>query len=189
MGLEYVYLFDILDEGLIVVDEKQKIQFINNRAKDIFGLRNKYILPHGSGKIEEGDIVIIGDTSFGDDDGGLDSKDLKVLGLHNNVNKGDYFLYIGKFGKGGEFSSGKVLSASYKLEKNIEENNLKVEIDYNQKKVVIIVNEKFMELEFIKSVGHIVVLDKNFNIKFYQAKGYTVRGETIKELLNDNSFY
>lgn len=189
MGLEYVYLFDILDEGLIVVDKKNDIQFINNRAKDIFGLRNKYVLPHGSGKIEEGDIIIIGDTSFGDDDGGLESNDLKVLGIHNTINKGDYFLYIGKFGRGGEYSSDKVLSASYKLEKDIEGNNLKVEIDYNKKKVAITVNEKVVELEFIKSVGHIVVLDKNYNIKFYQAKGYTVRGETIKEILNGNNFY
>ncbi|MCX7694830.1 MAG: sigma 54-interacting transcriptional regulator [Caloramator sp.] len=189
MDFEYKNILDILSDGILVLSSKLEIVYLNKRAKDIIGVRNKYEISHNEGCIEYGDVVLIGDTSFGDDDGGLESSDLIKLGLKEKVDKGDYFIYIGQYELGGSFISGRISSASYRLEEVIDGNKTSVTIDYGKRSVIIEVNGYKYVYEFLKSVGHMVVLDKNFNLKFYQGKGYTIRGETIKELLNGGRFF
>ncbi|PKM70315.1 MAG: sigma-54-dependent Fis family transcriptional regulator, partial [Firmicutes bacterium HGW-Firmicutes-18] len=51
------------------------------------------------------------------------------------------------------------------------------------------VNNEVYEMKFINTLGYMVVIDKNNgSVKFYQAKGYTVRKENIKNLLEETFF-
>ena len=63
-----------------------------------------YILKHQKGKIEAGDIVIIGDNAIGQDDGNLQGKSLKVIGIKNsNIKEGDSIIAIGTYKEEGSF--------------------------------------------------------------------------------------
>ena len=70
--------FDLLEDGLIVVDKNKIIQVYNRRAQDIFGLKEQSGPGHPAGKIAKGDIVILGDTCLGADDGELTPQDLEA---------------------------------------------------------------------------------------------------------------
>jgi sensor histidine kinase regulating citrate/malate metabolism len=58
-------MLDGISEGVIAVDNNNRICFINKKAKEIFGITYKQDIGHREGKINKGDIVIIGDTSIG----------------------------------------------------------------------------------------------------------------------------
>lgn len=168
--------------GVIVIDSEKKIIEINRKAKDIFGIKYRIDLGHDEGKIEDGDVVIIGDNSIGLDDGGIDDNDFKSLGIKEKIKKGSAFVYIGKYKIGGEYKnkdvqSGEILS----LEKYISGKQCKVEIDFLSKLINIKIDEKQFPYRYIKGIGHVVILDgKNGRIKFYQSKGYSVRKEDLK---------
>ncbi|MCX7884580.1 MAG: sigma 54-interacting transcriptional regulator [Caloramator sp.] len=176
--------------GVIAIDAERKIQEINEKAKEIFGIKYKIEIGHEEGKIEEGDLVIIGDNSIGLDDGGLDDDDFKSLGIKEKIKKGSAFVYIGKYKIGGEYrykdiQSGEILS----LEKYISGKQCKVEINFLNKIIDIKVDGKQFPYKYIKGIGHIVILDgKSGNIKFYQSKGYSVRKEDLKSILNGRTF-
>jgi len=70
---------DMMSEGFIFIDDKGKIQIYNNKAKEIFGISYSYGISHSSGKIEKGDIIIIGDNFLGKDDANLTSKALNCI--------------------------------------------------------------------------------------------------------------
>ena len=72
---------DMMSEGFIFIDNTGTIQIYNNKAKEIFGINNEYGYNHDSGKIEKGDIVIIGDSYIGKDDGGLTTESLRCIGI------------------------------------------------------------------------------------------------------------
>ena len=74
-----------ISEGIISIDSTQRINIINKKAKEIFGISYKYDLGHPPGKIEQGDIVIIGDNAIGIDDGGMGSEDLKKIGIDESI--------------------------------------------------------------------------------------------------------
>ncbi|CDF59406.1 sigma 54-interacting transcriptional regulator [Thermobrachium celere] len=188
MGFDFKDIIEISSEGIVIINKNLNIVYLNSKAKDILGLRNKYDISHKKGILEKGDIIIIGDTSFGDDDGGLNSKDLIKLGLNIQINKGDFFLFIGRYGYGGKCNYGRPASAVCRLEDKINNNNFLVEIDYSKKVVNININGINIPYEFIKSVGHMVILDNDLNLKFYQSKGYTIRGESIREILLGKEF-
>ena len=62
---DYVNQFtDIMSEGLIFIDDKGIIQIYNNKAKEIFGIINKFDYSHDSGTIEKGDIVMSETLAF-----------------------------------------------------------------------------------------------------------------------------
>ncbi len=44
-------------------------------------------------------------------------------------------------------------------------------------------------MDYINAIGHMVVLDKDTkNMRFYQSQGYTVRKESINDLLKGGEF-
>ncbi|MDD2481989.1 MAG: AAA family ATPase, partial [Lutispora sp.] len=89
---------DMMSEGFIFIDSKGKIQIYNNKAKEIFGIAHNYGISHGSGKIEEGDIVIIGDNCLGKDDGNLTPEALSCIGINNDkIQMGNALIAIGSF--------------------------------------------------------------------------------------------
>ena len=100
---DYVKIFtDMMSEGFIVIDNNGIIQIYNNKAKEIFGIIHNQQISHDKGKINRGDIVIIGDNSLGRDDGNMDFTSLECLGIQDkNIEKGDALVAIGVFrGKG-----------------------------------------------------------------------------------------
>lgn len=183
-------IFQNIPVGVIAIDCNEEIREINKKAKEIFGIIYKIDMGHDEGQIQKGDVVIIGDNSIGLDDGGLSESDLKYLGIEENIRQGSAFVYIGRYLEGGEFryrenSKNGLLS----LERNISGKSLKVEIDFTKKYINIKVSSIEFPYKYIKGIGHIVVLDGNsLEIKFYQSKGYTVRKEDLKSILNGSRY-
>ena len=181
---------DMMSDGFIFIDKDGIIQIYNNKAKEIFGIINNYGYSHPAGRVEKGDIVIIGDTCLGVDDGGLTPDHLKCIGIEDrNLGFRDAFIAIGSYLSDKpvlKYTINKHDNYSDKLEMNYAYSNLNIMvcIDFIQKFVKIMINQESYIITFFKSIGHIVVLDGKTNkMKFCQTKGYTVRGESIYDLL------
>ncbi len=187
---EYIRGFtDLVSDGFIFIDSHGTIEIYNKKAKEIFGIIYNQGKGHPPGKIEKGDIVIIADNSLGMDDGELKPIDLKVIGINDeNIEIGDGIIAIGIYGYSGidpEYKldkSGK--SKRLQLDRSFMENKISASIDFHSKSINISVNDEVFDMEYIRSLGHIVVVcGKTGKIKFYQAKGYTIRRESIYEML------
>ena len=181
---------DMMSDGFIFIDKDGIIQIYNNKAKEIFGIINNYGYSHPAGRVEKGDIVIIGDTCLGVDDGGLTPDHLKCIGIEDrNLGFRDAFIAIGSYLSDKpvlKYTINKHDNYSDKLELNYAYSNVNIMvcIDFIQKFVKIMVNQESYIITFFKSIGHIVVIDGKTNkMKFCQTKGYTVRGESIYDLL------
>lgn len=190
----YLKLFtDMISEGFIFIDENGIIQLYNDKAKEIFGIIYNEGEGHPKGKIEKGDIVIIADNSLGRDDGGLGVDSLDILGIRDDkINQGDSLIAAGVvFG-----DNQPVYKHTNSENKNLFElntvylgNEIYAGIDFNKRFIDIRVNGKSYVMNYINSIGHMVVLDgRTMKVKFYQAKGYTARGESICDLFAGNEF-
>ena len=186
---------DMMSEGFIFIDNKGIIQLYNDKAKEIFGIKDKNTFSHGVGKIENGDIIIIGDNCLGRDDGGLTTDSLKCIGIDDrNIEIGDAILAIGVFNEKRIVQSYKYVKPNEcndKLTLNSYYDNVSIssEIDFNHKKITIYINKDIFTLNYFNSIGHMVVLDsKTKNVKFYQSPGFTARTEAINDLFKGKSF-
>ena len=193
---EKVNMFtDMMSEGLMVLDNNGIIQVYNQKAKEIFGIVNNEQLCHDQGKIQVGDIVIIGDNNLGIDDGNLNARKLRSLGLYEeNLEKGDSLIAIGTYGN-------KDIPPEYiYLKSGHREKTLKLDtiysgveigviIDFVNKIITIKVNEEKYTMGYIRAIGHMVILDGNTSeMRFYQSNGYTARNESISEILAKNTY-
>ncbi|MTI68828.1 MAG: AAA family ATPase [Firmicutes bacterium] len=184
---------DNVSEGLIFIDNNGKIQLYNKRAKEIFGVIYEQGEGHSLGEISIGDIVIIADNCLGRDDGGLISKDLSLIGIEDeNISKNDAIVAVGLY-------KDKTKKASYRYDKSknnsliLDTNylglNIYIEINFHKKNIIIDIDKKEYRFDYINSVGHMVLINgKNKKLKFYQAKGYTIRKESLKEILFKRPF-
>lgn len=187
---------DIMSEGFIFIDNKGKIQIYNNRAKEIFGIEHNYDFSHSSGKIEKGDIVIIGDNSLGQDDGGLSAEALECIGIRDkNIARGDAIIAVGRYNdestKSSVYKYIKNDDLADRLELNCLYDGVKISgaIDFLKRTITLCVNDDKFTINYINCIGHIVVLDpEGKHVKFYQTLGYTARGESINELLNGKTY-
>ena len=182
---------DMMSEGFIFIDNQGKIRIYNNKAKEIFGIINNHNISHASGKIQKGDIIIIGDNSLGKDDGNLTPEALECIGIKNSMLKsGDSLIAVGSFnGENGEEPIFKFIKSDYDTKTlELHCNYLDIEIsgiiDFVNKIISLEVNREKYNMNYINAIGHIVVLDgKTKELKFYQSQGYTARGEGICDLL------
>lgn len=187
--MRYIIMENI-SEGIIGIDREKKINIINKRAKEIFGITYNHIIGHAEGEISSGDVVIIGDNALGLDDGGMGQEELKLLGVRESIPRESTFVYVGRFEGKGDYKylsgvSGEILSIS----KNINGTEISSEVDLIQRKITIRVGENEFPYNFIKSIGHVVILDKDtLEVKFYQSKGYSVRKEDLKNILNGKRY-
>ncbi len=186
-------IIDMINEGIISIDSEGTIKSYNKKAKEIFGLIYNQGIGHSSGSIEKGDMVIIGDNCFGEDDGGLEIEDLRLFGVGDiALEKGDAFVAAGVVGS--DIGSA-VIKVSKKHEDNLlletSINNYKIKstIDFMNKTVELSVNHQCFPFKYIKSLGHMVIMSGTTGkVKFYQAKGYTVRREALKDILMGKVF-
>ncbi len=191
----YVKKFtDMMSEGFIFIDNKGIIQIYNNKAKEIFGISYNYDVSHNSGKIEKGDIIIIGDNCIGKDDANLTPESLSCMGIFDNkIQIGDAIVAVGTFG-GKEAPVYEHIKPDYnsailKINCNYANEDIKCSIDFKGRVINIQINKEEYLLRYINCFGHIVVLDgKTKKMKFYQTHGFTARGEGINDLLNGKEF-
>ena len=189
----YKKSIDLIDEGLIVIDNKGKIKVYNREAAAIFGIDPRIGPGHDSGKINKGDIVLIADNALGRDDGNLQPKDLTDLGAEcTDFNRDDAFILIGKKdAKNGEafYKTTKHENGSLSMTKEILKREIKVEINFDKKLLQIRVDDKNYPFYYSLEAGNLVILDKETaKVKFYQTRGYTARKEDIKSILKEKKY-
>lgn len=188
--------FDLLEDGLIVVDKNKVIQVYNRRAQDIFGLKEQSGPGHASGKIAKGDIVIMGDTCLGADDGDLTPQDLELIGISAGaVKAGDAIIAVGRYKSPQErpyykTASGEELCTPLSLSCCInKKNNVTVSIDDFAKKISISIDGRSYDFCYQICICHMLIVDGiSGAIKFYQARGYTARGEDARKILMGKNF-
>lgn len=187
---------DMMSEGFIFIDNKGIIQIYNTKAKEIFCIEQNYDINHQAGKIENGDIVIIGDNSIGKDDGELSPEILKCMGIADHrIQLGDAIIAVGVY------NSNKSIKPVYNIAKpdhtlsTLELNciydglNISGCIDFKNKNIRLSVNGEDYIVDYINYIGHIVIIDsKNKKMKFYQKHGYTAKGESICDLLKGRRY-
>ncbi|MEA4963780.1 sigma-54 interaction domain-containing protein [Lutispora sp.] len=182
---------DMMSEGFIFIDTEGKIQIYNNKAKEIFGITYIYGISHSSGKIEEGDIIIIGDNCLGKDDGNMTPEALSCIGIRDSgIQPGDALIAIGVYKSGkGKKPVYKHITPDYDT-KALElgctylDTEIYGLIDFKNKFINLEVKKEKYIMDYINSIGHIVVIDGNTKkLKFYQTHGYTARGEGLYDLL------
>ena len=182
-------------EGFIVIDKNGEIQIYNEKAKEIFGIIPRDEINHKKGKIKKGDIVIIGDNVIGEDDGELDANSLKLLGIKSKeIEKGDSLVAIGVYEHRGVEPVYKHLKKGHgekvlELSENFLGLPIDIKIDFINKCISIQIENKGYLMNYINAIGHMVIIDgENKTLKFYQSSGYTVRRESVNEILKGGGF-
>lgn len=186
-------ILDVLTEGIISVDPNGKIKTFNRKARHIFGIDSLSEVEHDSGKLEDGDVVIIVTTALGQDDGNMSSEDLIKIGIEKDISPGTSVIALGRFNEK-EPSYIKVLDQSKtgtKLEMTHVYRNRRISarLDLKTRFIDISIDGRNFSAHYIKSFGHMVVLDKSqLDVKFVQTQGYSYRKESIGELINGGRF-
>ena len=189
-------LMDQMDQGFIYIDENKKICQCNRKAKEITGIIINAGSRHDAGKIEEGDIVVLADNSLGEDDGEIGSRELEYLNIRDkDIEAGDALVAVGVY-------KNKKIEAKYScLKKTDVTPSLKLDVNYfgfhiesiidkYKKETYINVNGKSYMMPYYACIGNMVVIDgTNGDVKFFQAKGYTIRNEDAGKLLRGQEYY
>lgn len=184
---------DQFAQGVILLDKEGKIIVYNEQARKIFGIDPRVGPGHPPGQILPGDMVIIVNSSLSTDDGNLKAEDLQALGIHNyKLQKEDAFLAVGEYRfntKGLCKINSQSLAKKMILKTKWKNKDISAEIDQKAGQMFIKVNGTSYPFNFRVSAGHLVVLDGiSGEVKFYQARGYTARGEDIRNLLMGKPF-
>ena len=186
-------LMDSMNQGIMFLDSDMVIQHCNRRAKEITGIVFDTQEHHEAGQIEEGDIVVIADNKLGDDDGQLTGKDLELLNINDkDIRDGDMLVAVGvyknkKIEPQYKYIHGHYMNTPLKLDVNYFGFHITAEVDNEKHENTIQVNDYVFKMEFLNSVGNMVVIDSSTgDIKFFQEKGYGIRKEEIGYLLREN---
>lgn len=195
--IEVEKIVDLLEEGVIVIDANGIIQLYNRKAQEIFGLNLDGEQPgHPAGEIREGDWVLLADNWLGRDDGGLCPEDLAVIGVdHSHLTSGMAIVAIGRVGaesgqaavKAGNLQDwGK---RTLQVELRSAGHHLLAAVEHKRHRLLIQADREVFAFPYRFAAGHLVILDgASLAIKFYQARGYTARGESIREILLGKSY-
>lgn len=181
---------DYLPDGVILLDKYQRVQVFNQKAKEITGIIFDKYDSHKEGKIENGDIVIFADSALGTDDGGLSPKDLSLINIINSdIYENDCIIGVGVYKNDKikpvyKYFRGTNINDDFHLETTYLGFDIEVLIENIKKQMHIYVNDFLYKISFLNSFGHMVIIDgKSGEVKFFQAKGYTIRKEAIKDIL------
>ncbi len=188
-------LMNSMNQGIIFVDSEGRIQLCNRKAKETTGIIINAKTGHDAGQICEGDIVIIADNKLGEDDGLMSKEELALLNINDpGIHKGDMLVAVGvyknkKIEPQYKYIREHSLNIPVKLDVNYWGFHIQAIIDTGKKQTVISVNDMVHRLRFSHSVGNVVVIDGTTgDIKFFQAKGYSVRQEDLGYLLRGASY-
>ena len=188
-------LMDNMKKGIMFVNADRRIRICNNTAKEITGIVFDVNSTHDEGQIAEGDIVILADNKLGDDDGNIGSEELEMLNIHDkNIREGDMVVAVGVY-------KNKKIEPEYKhvrgqlavpleLDVNYFGFHITASIDAEKKETLITVNDRQYKMGYFFSVGNMVIIDgASGEVKFFQAKGYSIRHEDAGKILNGQAYF
>ena len=188
-------LMDNMKKGVIYVDGERRIRICNNIAKEITGIVFDVDASHDAGRIAEGDIVILADNKLGEDDGNLGSEELEMLNIADkNIQEGDTLVAVGvyrnkKIEPEYKYVRGQLM-VSLELDVNYFGFHITASIDVEKKENLITVNGKQYKMDFFSSVGNMVIIDgSSGEVKFFQAKGYSIRHEDAGMILRGQEYF
>ena len=193
-------VFNVLREGVIVVQEDGEILLANQRALALLGLGESWGPGHSAGSVSPGDIVLLVNSSLGADDGGLTPRDLSLMGISpdSKIMSGDALVAIGVYG--GPAGSG---IYSKRSQPSVEPlgidrlwpgkdgitHKLSARLSSVEKRASISVDGLRFDFDYRIAIAHMVICDpETLVVKFYQTLGYTARGESAKSILLGNEF-
>lgn len=189
-------LMDSMNQGIVYVDCSQKIQICNRKAKEITGIVIDAHVSHEAGQIAEGDIVILADNKLGDDDGNLSGEELALLNINDtDIRHGDMLVAVGvyknkKIEPQYKYLREHQLNIPMRLDINYFGLHIEASIDTEKRETLIVVNDISYKLSYYSSVGNMVIIDGTTgDIKFFQAKGYSVRNEDAGNLLRGQRYF
>lgn len=185
---------ECLNHGLIYVREDGSIGEYSPLAKEMMGVTLPEGESHSEGELTSGDIVVFLDNDLGNDDK-MTPEDLKALNIHSReIKPGSVVLAIGVY-------NNKKIQPVYKSFSDfIPDNRIELShrylgfsieavIDFENRRMSVILNGKEYYMNYLESIGYMVVIDGlTGNVKFFQAKGYGYRGEEAGELLRGKKF-
>lgn len=190
-----IRILDEIDEGIIYLNADKEIVFFNEKAKAITGISLKSERHHPSGKLEKGDIVILMTNRFGLDDGPLTKAALKTIGCEiPELNQKEALIAVGIYGHPQINGIHKIWSQSelldlLELKVKFLGNQIHCKIDQVETMMSIQINSDTFEQKYAKAYGHMVIVNgETGQIKFFQDKGYTIRKESILEILEGGNF-
>lgn len=188
-------LAEKLNYGFVFINEQEKIRVMSPLAEEIMGFtlkKNENV--HPAGKINKGDIVILLDNDLGNDDE-LEPADLKKINIaSDDIRKGSVILAIGIYEDKNCIPAFKIFNntiPSAKLELNHIYEGVKINsfIDFENRRMSIMVDGIEYDMEYLESIGFMVVLDgQTKEVKFFQAKGYGYREEEVGKLLHGKNY-
>lgn len=188
-------LMNSMNYGVVYVDADRVIRLCNKKAKEITGIIINAQQGHAAGEIAEGDIVILADNHLGGDDGDIGAEELAFLNINDNdIKKGDMLLAAGvyknkKIEPEYKYLRQHQLNIPMKMDINYLGFHIESAIDTETKETCITINGQPYRLPYYYDVGNMVIIDGTTgDIKFFQAKGYSVRNEDAGRLLRGGAF-
>ena len=192
---QFIKIIDAVDEGVLIIDENSIIKMFNEKARLLTGVDIKPVVPHESGTLRSGDLVVIVDNRLGYDDGGLDVAHLERIGINTDgLACDDAFVAVGIYDdpkSKGELKVWKNKTHSDHLifETMVKKHKISTSINLKEKEVLIKIDETSYLMNYAIAIGHMVIFDLHLDrLKFYQDRGYSVRNETVSELLRGMPF-
>jgi len=191
----FQHVIDDIDQGIIYINNDCRFQHINTKAKEILGITVDKSRSHPEGSVNPGDIVIIADNSIGYDDGDLTPEDLALLNIRDkNIRKNDMFVGVGIYKNKGIDAVYKHLPNDHMAESLVLKTaylsyQIEASIHSADRRLTIKVNGAKYEITFMNGAGHIVVIDGiTGKVKFFQARGYSVRKEDLRDILHGSAW-
>ena len=176
---------------MFTMDRQGIVTHINRQAKERFGLFNHSIYSHPAGRLEPGDIVILGTSVMGADDGNLAPEDLAVLGIQDHrLHGGDMLAAVGVYQGAGVKPVYKYLrSGAAGLSLDVTFQGVPINVKITDREISVTVQDRVYTITYFICIGQMVVLDRRTKkVKFWEEKGYSARKEGIGSLLRGGSF-
>ncbi|WDV45009.1 sigma 54-interacting transcriptional regulator [Clostridiaceae bacterium M8S5] len=195
MNLEFLDIIDVMNEGIIYIDRNGIIKLYSEKAREILGLKRECKYAHEEGKVKNGDIVIMGITALGVDDGQLSPNDFKMIGIDPvHLKEGYSVACIGRYGSaiGNSHYKTSLKSSTERMvmKRAIDDLHIEIIIDFVDRYIDITINGTLYRSNFNNDFGHMVIVDgQTKKVKFYQSIGYTAWKEDIKSIINKGSYY
>lgn len=184
-------VMDSSSHAMFTMDRQGIVTHINRQAKERFGLFNHSIYSHPAGRLEPGDIVILGTSVMGADDGNLAPEDLAVLGIQDHrLHSGDMLAAVGVYQGAGVKPVYKYLrSGAAGLSLDVTFQSMPINVKITDREISVTVQDRVYTITYFICIGQMVVLDRRTKkVKFWEEKGYSARKEGIGSLLRGGSF-
>lgn len=180
-----------IQEGVILTDHRTIITYMNRRCEHILGLRPACPYSHPAGRLAQGDWIVIIDTALGVDDGGLVEQDLLGIGFEGHIKKNDGLLIWAQVGKG--YCKHLVLDQHHKHQPiaiTCEKFPLinRAQLDSTKQQIDLEVGQIKLHKSYKMAYGYMAIFSEDGKLKFYQEDGYSIRRESIKEILMGGQF-